>query len=386
VGASGIELSLAYRPEASIVIVTARDGAVIRSCLKHLAELAPGVPFETIVVLNGGPTHDAEAIRGDTTGVEVVASEVDLGYGAALNAARPHSHGEYLVLLHDRARPEPGWLESLVAAADAEPDAGAIGSLVLDQDGSVQAAGGVLRGDGATADAWNGDPPPRSTFQPRAAVDYSSACSLLVRTVAWDLVGGADERYFPLAYTDVDLCFALRAHGMRVLCEPASVVEYRPGSAETGEFAAFVCERDRTQFLRKWAPLLERQAAGSGATFDLPASAIPAQDREHDPGNRARRQVALAAEVANAFAQHVDRQRAAALAERDRAEQALASVREELEQAKRRLAEIEAELPFLRTRADQMAQVEAGRWWRLRGRIEPALQAATAARRKSERQ
>lgn len=50
-----------------------------------------------------------------------------------------------------------------------------------------------------------------------------------------------------------------------------------------------------------------------------------------------------------------------------------------------RLDELEAEIGWLRQRAETLARVEAGGWWRLRGRLAPLLAPASRLRRAVKR-
>jgi GT2 family glycosyltransferase len=149
------------------------------------------------VVLNGAPDEDAERLRAQTKGVQVQAQAVNLGFGGALNHGRAIARGDFIVSLHDDAEVEPGWLESLLDAADQDPGAGAVGSLVLDVERRLQAAGCELVADGVTRPVWTGERPAPDRFDAVRAVDYSPSCSLLVRASSWDRIGGADERFFP---------------------------------------------------------------------------------------------------------------------------------------------------------------------------------------------
>ena len=80
-----------------------------------------------------------------------VASPANLGMAGAGNRGRSRARGEFLVTLHDDAEVEPGWLAALVQAADAHPEAGAIGSKILGFDGRLQAAGFIIWRNGRTS-------------------------------------------------------------------------------------------------------------------------------------------------------------------------------------------------------------------------------------------
>ena len=327
------------------------------------------------MVVNGLPSEAVTRLRERLLGPRFLESDVNLGLAGSLNRARAEARGEYIVSLHDDAYAEPNWLDALVEAADRDPEVGAVGSLVLDRDGRVQSAGWELLQDGSTRPPWQGEPPAAVEFTEPRAVDYSPSCSLLVRASTWDRIGGADERFFPLYYVDVDLCLAIRGHGERVLLEPRSIVVHHRGASTDPDFARFVARRNRGLMLEKWGELIRFQTPGSGATFSpqaggsLPRPANPppsrhecetAVAREYEMDLRSR----LAAQAAELDALHGrtnDLERLSA----------------ELES---RADEAAAELARLRPRSELLTQIEQGGWWRLRSRLLPVLRAVTAAR------
>jgi len=365
------------------------------------------VEHETIVVLNGVGPDEAAAVRGFAAGAQVVHSAVNTGLGAALNRGRSLAGGEFIVVLHDDAEVAAGWLERLVAAADGDPGAGAVGSLVVDREGRVSAAGWQLLPDGTTRPPWPSEPPLAVEVRGVRPVDYCGTCSLLVRASTWDRVGGADETFYPLYYVDVDLCLGIRARGERVICEPASVVRHLGGGSTTREFASFAAARNRVRLLEKWGPLVSAHVPGSGATFRLDSAGLPPQGREADPLARER-------ETAREFAEDQRRRLGLCSAERDQAlgrlaraeagrdlvaaelrareaeltdleRQAAAHARradtaeERLAGLERDLASLASDAHWLRRRAETLARIEAGGWWRLRRRVLPLLLAARAA-------
>jgi GT2 family glycosyltransferase len=173
------------------------------------------------------------------------------------NHGREIARGELLVLLHDDAEVEPGWLEALVETADAHPEAGVIGGKVLFPDRRLQNAGMILWRNGGTSPPWVGEAPGSAAFDRLRAVDYCGTSSLLVRAAVWDAVGGLDERFYPVYYVDVDLAMAVRRLGLAVLYQPRSSIRHHQGASGVLRFRLFVCERNRLLFLEKWGAALE---------------------------------------------------------------------------------------------------------------------------------
>ena len=191
--------------------------------------------------------------RSQTDGVRLVEAQANLGFGGGCNLGASVARGEYLVLLNDDCIVAPGWLEWLVSTADANPQAAAVGSLVLFPDGRIQEAGSVIWADGSTMPVGRNLPGNSLEWHFVRQVDYVSACSLLVTRRAWDQVGGFDVDYHPAYYEDVDLCLALRESGYQVLLEPRSRVWHHESASSDGLAKAFLFKRNQDRLQRKWA-------------------------------------------------------------------------------------------------------------------------------------
>jgi GT2 family glycosyltransferase len=282
------------------MIAAGASPQLLDRCLERLATVGPGeVAFETIVFLDGAGNEAAERLRRRVHGAHIEASTVELGLSGALNRARGRARGEFLVSLHDDAEIEPGWLEALVEAADADPQAGAVGSLVLHMDRRVQAAGRELLPSGVTRPAWG-----RSVrdLDRVHVVDQCGSSSLLIRATTWDAVGGADERFYPLYFVDVDLCVAILARGQRVLLAPRSVIRHHQGGSTKRGFARFVHARNREMFRAKWGKILAAHVPASGVVEAPAAGELPRQQRESDPDRQERVQLERALVVTRAYA------------------------------------------------------------------------------------
>jgi O-antigen biosynthesis protein len=243
-------------PRVSVIIPATSSRALLQACLRSLAVHGPAdIAHEIIVVLN--ESDGDEGISRDFPDATFVASPVNLGLAGAGNRARALARGDLLLLLHDDAEVEAGWLEALVDTVDTYPEAGAVGSKVLHPDGRLQNAGMILWREATTSPPWV-DEPGADVFPESRAVDYCGTSSLLVRASAWDAVGGLDERFYPVYFVDVDLAMGLRQAGFVVLYQPRSVIRHHRGASSSSDrWRGFVCGRNRLLFLEKWASALE---------------------------------------------------------------------------------------------------------------------------------
>jgi GT2 family glycosyltransferase len=258
-----IALPTSAAPRVSIVIVTARQPVLLARCLESLARCGSTVPFEAVVVLNGALPEVEALVRERVSGAIVTASSVPLGLAGGANRGRAAARGELLALLHDDTEVEPGWLEALVAAADAYPEAGAVGSRMLELDGGPQSMGSVLWSDAMVWTLGRGPAALVPLSETTTAVDYCGSSTLLMRAATWDALGGADERFYPAFYVDVDLCLGVWARGQAVLCTPHSRVRHYKSASTEPRFREFLLLRNRGLLQEKWHNLL--------ATLEPPA-------------------------------------------------------------------------------------------------------------------
>jgi GT2 family glycosyltransferase len=253
-----IDLPCSQVPRVSVIAVATSNLDLLRACLRSVARAAPrAIPFETIVVLNEAGGNAEAELRATVSGVHVTSALVNLGLAGAANRGRALARGELLILLHDDAEVEPGWMEALVQTADNHPEAGAVGGKVFHPNGRLQDAGMILWRDGSSSPPWVGEAPPPSAFDRLRAVDYCGTSSLLVRAAAWDAVGGLDERFYPVYCVDSDLSMALRRLSMVVLYQPRSRIRHHRGASTSFPFKTFVAQRNRLLFIEKWRTALE---------------------------------------------------------------------------------------------------------------------------------
>jgi GT2 family glycosyltransferase len=271
-----VKIPIVDHPRASIILIAWKQLERLLGCLSSIADTVrrDDTLYEVIVVSNDAPTAITDVLKRSVEGIRLVEAEANLGFSGGCNLGASVARGEYLVFLNDDARVAPGWLQWLIETADANPRAGAVGSLILFPDGTVQEAGSVLWADGSTMPVGRGSPSTALTWKFVRKVDYSSACSLLVRRRAWNEVGGFDHDYHPAYYEDVDLCTALRARGWDVLLEPRSQIWHDESASSDGRFKHLLFARNQRRFAAKWSEELKTREPARPESPEALAGAI----------------------------------------------------------------------------------------------------------------
>lgn len=118
-------------PRVSVVVLNYNGRQYLPPCLDALEEQTyPRSRFEVIVSDNGSTDRSLDLLRTRYPYVRTLENQENLGFSAGNNVAIRKSQGKYVVLLNNDTRPHPSWLESLVAVAEANPDAGMVTSRI----------------------------------------------------------------------------------------------------------------------------------------------------------------------------------------------------------------------------------------------------------------
>src|SRR5580658_1130787 len=138
--------SLPTQPDVSIVIVSFNTRSVLRECLESIARESSGLEVEIAIVDNNSSDGSAEMIEADFPHVRLIRSDVNLGFGAANNAALEGCRGRYIVLLNSDAFLCPDSLRLAVRHMDENAQAGLGGGRLVGRDFSWQPSARMFPG------------------------------------------------------------------------------------------------------------------------------------------------------------------------------------------------------------------------------------------------
>ena len=247
------------QPRVSIIVPVYNEYRMTVFCLRSLLEKTTGVDYE--VILADDSSTDLTCTIGERIkGIEIVRAEENQGFVNNCRNGASHARGEFQLFLNNDTAFTDGWLSSLVAAMDTDPQAGIVGPMLLFGNGRLQEAGGIIWDD---ASAWNfgrTDDPAKPEYNYAKEADYISGACLLIRCSLWEELGGFDQRYVPAYYEDTDLCFAVRAAGYKVLYQPASKIYHFEGISNGTDLNSGVKKHqvaNKEKFLEKWTDTLQ---------------------------------------------------------------------------------------------------------------------------------
>ena len=228
--------------------------ALTMRCLASLAAHPDGIAFE-VILADDASTDETRHIQNCVQGLRVVRTPGNLRFLRNCNCAACHARGKYVLFLNNDTQVQEGWLKVLVETLEGDATIGLVGSMLLNPDLTVQECGMRMAKDGVASALGGGCPTPwRPAFRGVRDVDYVSGASIMLKTALWRKLGGFDEMFAPAYYEDSDLAYRVRAHGLRVVCQPASMVIHCCGASSSGgssgQKGAF--EENRLLFVRRW--------------------------------------------------------------------------------------------------------------------------------------
>ncbi len=148
----------------------------------------------------------------------------NVGYAPANNIGLAHARAPYVCYLNSDVFPKtPDWLDRMLETAQAEPDIGAVGALLLYEDNTIQHAGCAYE-ELAEFGGWRFALHPGKGRLPEAdesllSVDAVTGACMVVRTELARRHGGLDEGYVIGDFEDIDLCGKLRRDGLRCVVD-----------------------------------------------------------------------------------------------------------------------------------------------------------------------
>jgi len=226
-----------------VVIVSHNHASTLPACLGAVGRLAPG-PDRVVVVDNASDDGSLSAVEAHGGGLplEVVLSDSNTGFAAAVNTGIMLTTAPWVLVLNPDCAPRPDFVGQLLDAIHARPEGDRVGAATgkllradrddLEPTSTLDAAGMVVTPSGRHFDRGAGDPD-TGQFDRPAWVFGGTGAATLFRRQALDDVAFPDgellaESFF--AYReDAEIAWRLQWRGWRCLYIPAAVAAHRRG-------------------------------------------------------------------------------------------------------------------------------------------------------------
>lgn len=264
---SALRLPRPKQPRASIIVPVYNQLHYTLACLRALSDCGDATAFEVIVV-DDASTDASSRVLPSIPGLRYHRNPQNLGFIGACNAGAELAAGEFVVFLNNDTTVSPGWLDALLDTFARHPDTGLAGSKLVYPDGRLQEAGGIVFADGSGWNYGRFEDPAHPRFNFVREVDYCSGASIALRRALFLQLGGFDSHYAPAYYEDTDLAMRIRAAGLKVRYQPASLVVHHEGISSGTDLSTGVKAYQVTnhaKFLERWRSELARTHRPAGS-------------------------------------------------------------------------------------------------------------------------
>ena len=220
-----VKYKILGEPEVAIIIPTG-GSPTLEAALRSVLTASTYKKYRIVVVDNSrqGVASTVARFQGGRHPIELLdCRNLPFNFSLLCNRAARATTSEYLLFLNDDTSIiTPDWIESMLEHAQRE-SVGAVGSLLLFPNGTIQHAGVVNGLFEVAGHCFRGLPDRPFYFDFSHVVRNTSgvtgAC-LMTRRDAFESVGAFDEFNLPTCFQDVDLCLKMLDKGYRIVYTP----------------------------------------------------------------------------------------------------------------------------------------------------------------------
>jgi GT2 family glycosyltransferase len=214
----------------SLVILSLNKLYYTRRCLESLLHTT-GASYEIIVVDNGSTDGSVEYLQQfravhaqQGVPVKLVLNEHNAGASTGRNQGIAVAEGAEIAFLdNDIVLRDRRWLGMLRDTLYIDERIALVTPKLLFPfpPFAIEHAGIAISPNGAVGYLGRGADREDPAFNTRRDLQGSASACILVKRAVLDEVGAFDEVFNPVQFEDLDLCYRMKAHGYRLVYEPA---------------------------------------------------------------------------------------------------------------------------------------------------------------------
>lgn len=226
--------------DISFIVLNYKNSGLLKNCLYSIMHSdMQGLRFEIIVVDNASSDDIKDVLTNNFSGVTLVSSKKNRGFGAGNNLGIRQARGKYLVILNPDTMALPTSFKELFNFMEANTRVGIAGPQGINPDGSLQYT--RCRYHSFFTPIYRRTPLQKIRFirkrldifltkdkeyDAAMPTDWLFGFCLFIRKSTMEQVGMFDERFF-LGFEDTDLCRTVWQAGYEVWYYPqARVIHY----------------------------------------------------------------------------------------------------------------------------------------------------------------
>lgn len=234
--ANRVRMRVAQWPKVSIIIPT--DSAVRGKFLvDEIPKMTSYPDYEVVMVTNSKLAEQLEVIAPAQPAFRFVRYDEPFNFSEKCNRGAHAANGDRLIFFNDDVQSgQPDWIQNLIEPLE-NPEIGAVAPKLLYENDRIQHAGLVMGVRGLVGTACHEWPANSAEYvnfaqSMRDVAALSGAC-LAMRRKDFFAVGEWDTVNVPIAHSDLDLSFKVRAAGLRCVYTPFVTMRHR-GHASIG--------------------------------------------------------------------------------------------------------------------------------------------------------
>jgi GT2 family glycosyltransferase/glycosyltransferase involved in cell wall biosynthesis len=238
-------MDLNHAPTDVTIVIPTYNSPMLGACLDALEKTAPVTPV--FVINNGEPLSNLIVYDN----VEILEVGQNLGFAGAHKLASQVVKTSFVFMMNDDVIADKiGWLEQLLFLMNNDTT-GVVGPKLYFPDGRVQFAGGLVdfnREDIGYHRSYG--TPDDLSLSSAVEVDFITGAALLCRKELYEI---PDYLLAGLNMEDVEICFAAKQKGFKVVYQPASsMIHYEGETKRRTPLSQEKTELNRAEFRKRW--------------------------------------------------------------------------------------------------------------------------------------
>ena len=256
--------------EVTIIIPVHNQLAYTLACVISILQSKINCSYEILIGDDASTDGTRKIFSNIHSLIKHVYHAENLGFLKNCNETAKYARGKYLIFLNNDTLVLPGWADALVDIFHSRSDAGLVGAKLLNANGTLQEAGGIVWNDGS---AWNygrGDDESKPGYNYVRECDYCSGACIMIPKTLWNELKGFDEIYSPAYYEDTDLAFKVRQIGKKVYYQPAAELIHCEGISNGRDISQGVKEYQQInhkKFFKRWESELQSNHYPNGTSL-----------------------------------------------------------------------------------------------------------------------
>ncbi|MBU2977218.1 glycosyltransferase [Alteromonas sp. C1M14] len=236
------------KPEVSIIVPAYNKFELTYHCIASILLAYNQCSYEVILADDCSTDETARAEK-IIENLVISRNPENLRFLRSCNRATKKANGKFIIFLNNDTEVSSFWIDELIEKHKSDNSIGLTGSKLLNLDGSMQEAGGIVWENGQPWNVGRDANPLQPEFNYAREVDYVSGAAMCISKTVWEEVGMFSEELIPCYYEDTDLAFKVRDAGYKTIYVPTSQVVHFEGQSHG---------RDVTKGLKRYQVINEK--------------------------------------------------------------------------------------------------------------------------------